>query len=66
MDVEGRVLLVVTAEDHNAELSFRNLPGVEIVHSGDYGVYEIVRAENVAFSRGAYDRVASIGRKESE
>lgn len=66
MDVEGRVLLVVTAEDHNAELSFRNLPGVEIVHSGDYGVYEIVRAENVVFSRGAYDRVASIGRKESE
>jgi large subunit ribosomal protein L4 len=66
MGVEGRTLLVVTDSDSNVELSFRNLPDVEIVPSGDYGVYEIMRATNVVFSRESYDRVAAIGRKESE
>lgn len=66
MSVEGRTLLVVTDADRNAELSFRNLPEVDLVQSGDYGVYEIMRAANVVFSREAYDRVAAIGRKESE
>lgn len=66
MGVEGRTLLVVTDSDSNVELSFRNLPNVEIVPSGDYGVYEIMRATNVVFSRESYDRVAAIGRKESE
>lgn len=66
MGVGGRTLLVITDEEDNAELSFRNLPEVEVVYSGDYGVYEVVRAGSVVFSRGAYDRVAGIGRKESE
>lgn len=66
MGVEGRTLLIVTDSDSNVELSFRNLPDVEIVPSGDYGVYEIMRATNVVFSRESYDRVAAIGRKESE
>lgn len=66
MGVEGRTLLVVTDADRNAELSFRNLPEVELVRSGDYGVYEIMRAANVVFSREAYDRVAAIGQRGTE
>lgn len=65
MGVEGKVLLVLTDAEENAELSFRNLPGVEIVRSGDFGVYEILRATDVIFARGAYDRVASVGRREA-
>ncbi|WP_047863899.1 50S ribosomal protein L4 [Rubrobacter aplysinae] len=66
MGVEGRTLLVVTDSDQNAELSFRNLPEVELVYSGDYGVYEVMRATNVVFSREAYDRVAAIGQRRAE
>lgn len=57
MELEGPVLLVLTEDDENAALSFRNLPEVEIAESGRYGVYELLRAREVVFSRGAYQRL---------
>ncbi|MGB3632866.1 MAG: 50S ribosomal protein L4 [Rubrobacteraceae bacterium] len=54
MDIEGPVLLVLTEDDANAALSFRNITGVEITYPGEYGVYELLRAREVIFSRAAY------------
>ena len=61
MEVEGPVLVVLTEEDANAALSFRNLPGVTVVGPREYGVYELLRAREVVFSRAAYSRLSGEG-----
>jgi large subunit ribosomal protein L4 len=58
MNLEGPVLVVVTDDDEHAELSFRNLSKVTIVRPYEYGVYELLRAREVVFSRAAYERLA--------
>lgn len=56
----GRILLVLTVDDKNAELSFRNLPEVAVVTRRDqYGVYELLRAHEVVFSRAAYEKLVT-------
>jgi large subunit ribosomal protein L4 len=57
-EIEGPVLLVLTEDDENAALSFRNLTGLEITYPGDYGVYELLRAREVVFSRAAYSQLS--------
>ena len=52
MEVEGPVLVVLTEDDANAALSFRNLPEVS-GRADEYGVYELLRAREVVFSRAA-------------
>ena len=61
MEIEGPVLLVLTEDDEHAALSFRNITGVEIVFPGEYGVYELLRAREVIFSRAAYGRLTANG-----
>ena len=58
MELAGPVLLVLTEDDQHAALSFRNLPRVTIARPGEYGVYELLRAREVVFSRAAYQRLA--------
>jgi len=58
MELTGPVLVVVTEDDEHAELSFRNLPKVSVVRPFEYGVYELLRAREVVFSRAAYERLA--------
>ena len=58
MDLTGPVLVVVTEDDEHAALSFRNLPKVTVVGPHEYGVYELLRAREVVFSRAAYERLA--------
>jgi large subunit ribosomal protein L4 len=57
MELEGPVLLVLSEDDANAALSFRNLPEVTVVGPREYGVYELLRAHEVVFSRAAYSRL---------
>jgi large subunit ribosomal protein L4 len=63
MELEGPVLLILTEDDKNAALSFRNLPEVTVVVPYEYGVYELLRAREVVFSRAAYSKLAG-GREE--
>ncbi len=63
MEVEGPVLLVLAEDERDAALSFRNLPEVAVVGPRGYGVYELLRAREVVFSRAAYSRLAG-GREE--
>ncbi len=58
MELDGPVLIVVTEDDEHAELSFRNLPKVTVARPYEYGVYELLRAREVVFSRAAYERLA--------
>ena len=58
MELEGPVLVILTEDDENAALSFRNLPRVSVVGPHEYGVYELLRAREVVFSRAAYTRLA--------
>ncbi|MDP8951268.1 MAG: 50S ribosomal protein L4 [Actinomycetota bacterium] len=57
MGLQGPVLVVLTEEDEHAELSFRNLPKVTVVRPFEYGVYELLRAREVVYSRSAYERL---------
>ena len=57
MELEGPVMVVLTEDDENAALSFRNLPRVTVVGPHEYGVYELLRAHEVVFSRAAYQRL---------
>ena len=61
MELEGPVLLVLTEDDRAAALSFRNLPQVTVAGPHEYGVYELLRAREVVFSRAAYSRLAGDG-----
>jgi large subunit ribosomal protein L4 len=61
MEVEGPVLLVLAEDEREAALSFRNLPEVTVVGLFGYGVYELLRAREVVFSRAAYSRLAGSG-----
>ncbi len=64
MELKGPTLIVVTDDDEHAELSFRNLPKITVVTPFEYGVYELLRAREVVFSRAAYERL--IGRNRED
>ncbi len=66
MEVSGPVLLVLTEGDQNAALSFRNLPEVTVVGPREYGVYELLRAREVVFSRAAYEGLTGGERRQEE
>ncbi len=61
MGLSGPVLLVLDRGEDDAALSFRNLPEVTVVGPHEYGVYEVLRAKEVVFSRAAYTRLAGEG-----
>jgi large subunit ribosomal protein L4 len=58
MGLEGPVLLVLTEDERDAVLSFRNLPEITVVGPYEYGVYELLWAREVVFSRAAYSKLA--------
>lgn len=59
LGIEGPALLVVSDQDTNAALSFRNLPEVAVSGPGGYGVYELLKHREVLFSRAAYQELAA-------
>jgi large subunit ribosomal protein L4 len=65
MELEGPTLVVVTEDDEHAELSFRNLPKVTVLGPYEYGVYELLRAREVVFSRAAYEKLVGERQEDS-
>ena len=53
LEVEGRCTIVVIDENVNAFLSFRNIPTVDIVPSGDENVYELLDNKFLIFEEEA-------------
>jgi large subunit ribosomal protein L4 len=64
MELEGPVLLVLTEDQRDVALSFRNLPEITVAGPKQYGVYELLRAREVVFSRAAYSKLVGGGREE--
>ncbi len=42
LGLEGRLLVVLDRDDTNAALSFRNLPDVQIIHTGELNAYDVL------------------------
>ena len=63
MELRGPVLLVLTEDERDVALSFRNLQEVTVVGPKEYGVYELLKAREVVFSRAACAKLVG-GREE--
>jgi large subunit ribosomal protein L4 len=50
LGLEGKVLVVVNHEEQVAALSFRNLPEVHVVLSGELNAYDVLRHDWVLFT----------------
>jgi large subunit ribosomal protein L4 len=59
LDLDGKVLLVLPSPSDSGavEKSFRNLKGVRIAYARSLGVYEIIAADRVVFTRASLDAV---------
>lgn len=50
---EGRILVVLDGDDANAALSFRNIPNVHVLPSGELNAYDVLVSDTVVFTQGA-------------
>jgi large subunit ribosomal protein L4 len=53
LHLEGKVLVVVTHEDHTASLSFRNLPDVHVILAGELNAYDVLCSDYLLFTRAS-------------
>jgi large subunit ribosomal protein L4 len=53
LHLEGKVLVVVTPDDHTASLSFRNLADVHVLLAGELNAYDVLCSDFVLFSRAS-------------
>jgi large subunit ribosomal protein L4 len=53
LGVEGKVLVVLDRDDRNAWLSFRNVPSVHIVSTGELNAYDVLASDYVVFTRAS-------------
>jgi large subunit ribosomal protein L4 len=67
LELAGKILLVLPGptDDGAVEKSFRNLPSVRIAYARSLGVYEVVAADRVLFTKDALDVVEGISRGEA-
>ena len=50
LGTEGRVLLVLSADDANAALSFRNLQNVHVLPTGELNAYDVLVSDYLVFT----------------
>jgi large subunit ribosomal protein L4 len=53
LNLDGKVLVVVTRDDHTASLSFRNLPEVHVLVAGELNAYDVLCSDYVLFTRAS-------------
>jgi large subunit ribosomal protein L4 len=51
LHLEGKVLVVVSHEDHTASMSFRNLPDVHVLLAGELNAYDVLCCDYILFTR---------------
>jgi large subunit ribosomal protein L4 len=51
LHLDGKVLVVVSYEDHTASLSFRNLENVHVLLAGELNAYDVLCSDFVLFTR---------------
>jgi large subunit ribosomal protein L4 len=57
---DGRVLVVLADGEGTAALSFRNIPGVEVLHVDRSGIADVVGAARLVVSEPALERLTAI------
>lgn len=53
LDVAGNVLVVLSQEDTNAMLSFRNLVNVQVIAAGELNAYDVLCSDWVVFTQAS-------------
>lgn len=53
LDVAGNVLVVISRDDTNALLSFRNLPNVQVLDAGELNAYDVLCSDWVVFTKAS-------------
>jgi len=49
------ILVVITRDDDVSALSLRNMPEVHVLEPGQLNTYDVLRSDDVVFTRAAYD-----------
>ncbi len=57
LQVEGSALVVAPALDRNLFLASRNLAEVELTTSDSLNTYQVLRADKLIFTRGAFEKI---------
>ena len=58
LDLEGRVLVVLSRDDVAAWKSFRNLPSVHVLEVAELNTYDVLVSDVVVFTRATVPPVA--------
>ena len=57
LSLDGRILVVLSDEDVNAALSFRNLPEVQLLLVGELNAYDVLCNDWIVFTRETLPKV---------
>jgi large subunit ribosomal protein L4 len=57
LQVQGSTLVVATAVDQNLRLASRNVPDVEVTPSDSLNTYQVLRFDQLLFTRSAFEQV---------
>lgn len=60
LGIEGRTTVVVANDDVNAYLSFRNIPGVEIIPVAESNAYDLINNKALVFTADALARIEEV------
>jgi len=60
LEIDGRVTFVVTDDDINAFLSFRNLPSVRIIPVSEMNTYDFLDNKTLVLTKSALSRVEEV------
>lgn len=55
-----KALVVVEGENHNLELSARNLPNIKVLHADGVNVYDVMKYPNLVLTTGAVDQIEGV------
>lgn len=59
LSVDGNVLVVISHDDTNALLSFRNLPNVQVIDAGELNAYDVLCSDWVVFTEASLPSAAA-------
>jgi large subunit ribosomal protein L4 len=59
LGLDGRLLVVLDRDDINAALSFRNLPDVQIIHTGELNAYDVLCNDHIVFTKASLEAITN-------
>ncbi len=66
LKIDGRALVVITPDDVNAALSFRNLPEVHVLPAGELNAYDVLVSDYVIFTKESLPTAAPAAQAPAE